>query len=191
VDDDVIIPVGVKKELHMITCGSRTKKMAVNIEQPQYELGFITTVHKSQGATLDRVIISLLNRPTKPTRNDFFSVYVLLSRIRHGSHFRVLAKPDDLNFLNELSPPDELIAFMEGYDESGRWNFEVAEAMLLQLQGARGYKPGGKRKTTSPSNSPQKRSRIGVIGSPERKKPSPRSRKTASPPSKRTRIRLK
>jgi hypothetical protein len=80
------------------------------------------------------VIASFLKRPCAPSRNDFFAVYVLLSRIRQGSDFRAIAKAVDLEFLNRLHPPAHLTAFMYGYDQEGHWNYMTAKNKLIELE---------------------------------------------------------
>jgi hypothetical protein len=44
-----------------------------------------------------------------------------------------LAKPNDLQFLDHLTPPNELIAFMAGYDTMGKWNYTLANNKLMSL----------------------------------------------------------
>jgi hypothetical protein len=56
-----------------------------------------------------------------------------LSRIRQGAHFRAIANADDLAFLDSLKPPNELLAFMHGYDENGVWNYNRAKTRLDTL----------------------------------------------------------
>jgi hypothetical protein len=58
---------------------------ATHVAKPIYTLhssNYICAVHKAQDATLHKVVASFLKRPCAPSRNDFFAVYELLSRIR-------------------------------------------------------------------------------------------------------------
>jgi hypothetical protein len=55
---DIIIPVPPTLEADTIRNDSGT--LSVKIAKPQVELGFITIVHKAQGATLDRSSISYI-----------------------------------------------------------------------------------------------------------------------------------
>ena len=57
-----------------------------------------------------------------------------MSRIRQGAHFRAIANADDLAFLDSLKPPNELLAFMHGYDENGVWDYNRAKTRLDTLQ---------------------------------------------------------
>jgi hypothetical protein len=63
--NEIVIPVEFKKEKDTVRSGMRS--IPVVIEKPQFDLGFISTVHKAQGATLDRVIASFLDRPCIPS----------------------------------------------------------------------------------------------------------------------------
>ena len=102
VPGDVVIPVNMAKLAKKITAGTRT--ITVTIESAQYDLSFVSTIHKAQGLTLRRVIMSLLNRPGKPSREDFHALYVLLTRVKRGSDFRVLADLVDLYFGTLVAP---------------------------------------------------------------------------------------
>ena len=91
------------------------------------------TVHGVQGLTIPRVIFSFLKRPTKPSGRDFHSVYVLITRISDPNTFRVIADINDLDFLDNLKPPNHLIAMLEGYNENGIWDRNKAEHTLNNL----------------------------------------------------------
>jgi PIF1-like helicase len=110
------------------------KTIWVNIEKPQFDLGFTCTIHKAQGATLDRVIISFLQRPVSPSPKDFHAVYVALTRIRSKDCLRIIAHEDELDFLDYLAPNIELVAFMEGYDDEGKWNKDIAVSKIVELR---------------------------------------------------------
>ena len=63
----------------------------------------------------------------KPSRDDYFAIYTLLTRVEHGDHFRIICLGDDmLTFVDNLHPPDDLLAFMDGYDANGTWVQKVA-----------------------------------------------------------------
>jgi hypothetical protein len=128
VPGDVVIPVNMATKAKTIAAGKR--KVTVAIESAQYDLGFVSTIHKAQGLTMPRVIMSLLNRPGTPSREDFHALYVLLTRVKRGGDFRVLADLTDLDFVEDLLPPVELLAFEEGYGEDGTWHRDRAMAAL-------------------------------------------------------------
>ena len=134
VNEKIIIPIEIKKQNEEIR--GLTTTINITVERPQVELGFITTIHKAQGATLDKVVASFLKRPCAPSREDFFAIYVLLSRIRRGDDFRALANVTDLKFVHSLKPPDTLIAFMDGYDNNGIWHYDRAKAKQSSLKQA-------------------------------------------------------
>ena len=125
----IVFPIPFKNKSIILTTG--TVKWAVNITKGSYDLGFVSTIHKSQGLTLKKVIISFLKRPNLPSREDFASIYVALTRIRNGSDFRALCDVNDLSWLNDLRPPMELLAFNDGYDEFGSWSYDRANESLV------------------------------------------------------------
>ena len=99
----------------------------------QYDIAFVITVQKAQGATVTRAILSFLRRLNVPF-HTFFAVYTMLTRLREGNNFRILADLADLNWVQDLRPPLELVSFFQGYDDEGIWSFDRAHAHLLQLQ---------------------------------------------------------
>jgi hypothetical protein len=130
VTDDIVIPVDNKPEYVNLVSIVGAKLLAATIMMPQYDLDLIGTVHKCQGKTLLRSIISLLRRFGNPIREDYHALYVALGRVREGKYFRVLAERGDLGFVNNLRPPHELLAFLDGYDEHGVWDRKRALASL-------------------------------------------------------------
>jgi hypothetical protein len=56
---------------------------------------------------------------------------VLLTRVKRGGDFRVLADLTDLDFVEDLLPPVELLAFEEGYGEDGTWHRDRAMVKVL------------------------------------------------------------
>ena len=146
VEGDVVIPVDTKTVYVKLVSIFGTKLLAASITMPQYELDFIGTVHKCQGKTLQRGIISLLKRYGNPIREDYHSIYVALTRFCDGDGMRILADKNDLHFVNDLHPPHELLAFLDGYDSAGVWNRQRA---LRSLE---------TRTRTQVPHTPQKRS---------------------------------
>ena len=57
-----------------------------------------------------------------------------LSRVEKGDDFRVLADFNDLTYLEDLTPPIDLLAFIHGYDEDGIWNEGRAITELIRLK---------------------------------------------------------
>ena len=118
--DENIFSVDFLDEIETINMNGT--KINVKISTPQYEYSFMSTVHKAQGATMDRIILNFLHRPCAPSVQEFHSIVVGLSRTRLGDHFRVMGNDDDFDFLDDIMPPLNLIAFMAGYDEHGMWD---------------------------------------------------------------------
>ena len=56
-----------------------TKKIIVIANTPQYQLGFGSSVHKTQGSTQERIIVSFLDRPGQPNRKEFHSNLIQIS----------------------------------------------------------------------------------------------------------------
>ena len=70
VPDDYIIPVRFTNQSATLHAGQIS--IEAIIEEPEHESAFIYTIHKAQGLSIPKVIISLLNRPTLPSRKCFF-----------------------------------------------------------------------------------------------------------------------
>ena len=142
---EVVIPIETQTTSILVHSGGfdrkgKPKKTAVSVETPQYDFNFIGTCHKAQGKTLSKVIISLLNRPGKPSRKGkggFHALYVCLTRVCDGKDFRVILEdnPRDVNFVDSLRPPKALLAYLKGFDADGFWNKERALEEFTRLGG--------------------------------------------------------
>ena len=124
VPNDIVLPIPFKREIIGITAGSKT--FYATAQKPMYDIGLMSTVYKAQGRTLEYLVFSLLKRTGPPPRDDFFGFYVLLTRIKQGDNFRVIANPNDLDFIDDLKPPIELMAFLHGYDDNGIFHLNAA-----------------------------------------------------------------
>jgi hypothetical protein len=94
------------------------------------ELANVATDYKFQGRSEDHIILSMM-RPTCSTpRLDIHGLYVLLTRTTRGREgMRVLLAHGvnilyALRYLLALRRPNDLIIFLRGYDENGRWQVE-------------------------------------------------------------------
>ena len=105
---------------HICERATIPEALRVLLAQLTDDLGFISTIHKVQGCTLELVIVSLLARPGIPVRENYHAIYVCLTRIHRGDDLRALANPHDLDWVERLRPPPELLAFADGYDEEGQ-----------------------------------------------------------------------
>jgi hypothetical protein len=98
------VPVGVSK----IVKHAKTL-LKVPYFRHGYELGFSVTIHKSQGSTLNRVILDLNSRvgcAGKLGQLNWHSLYVALSRVERSAHIRLLEPHSCNNFtyLERLRP---------------------------------------------------------------------------------------
>ncbi|CAB9509762.1 Inherit from euNOG: Conserved hypothetical protein [Seminavis robusta] len=89
-----------------------------------FELGFAITVHKSQGKTLDRVIIALSSCGLHNCQFTFQQLLVAFSRVRCGSHIRLLLtgrneeeKWRSILFVNNLRRDPSIDYFFAGFRE--------------------------------------------------------------------------
>jgi hypothetical protein len=132
IDDEIVISVPNINEQIQLRIGDRTSTVVAI--KPQYDLNFCATAHKMQGSSQERLIISLLNRPIQPSRDDYHSIYVALGRVKNGDGLRFFANSNDLDFLDNLQPSINLIAFLAGYDKKTRiWIREIAERKRKEL----------------------------------------------------------
>lgn len=89
------------------------------------ELAFSITVHKSQGRTMDRVIIALSDCGVGACRFSFSQLLVALSRVQHGDHIRLLLTGDteeekwrSILFVNRLQRDPSIAFFFAGFREA-------------------------------------------------------------------------
>ena len=111
----------------------------IPISSIKYELGFATTVHKSQGQTMGKIIVDLNDNPfLNPT---LAMIYVILTRVRNGDDIRLMPfrKPDPQwkARLRNLTFPPELQALLSAYGENG----VLDESLILDYMKSHGQKP--------------------------------------------------
>lgn len=108
----------------------RTKAVKINDQRRQFdfrssgcEIGFASTFHKIQGATLDKVVLCLNARRSKKLMTvNLQALYVGLTRVRSGDGLRIWPSArGDLDYLLKLKRPSELSEWENGYNEYGRW----------------------------------------------------------------------
>jgi hypothetical protein len=86
-----------------------TTQLENKISAFPFSLGFSCTFHKSQGATLDCIVIDLNKTPKILGALQHASLYVAISRVRSGADIRVLPpRGEGLGYLTNLSPPKGL-----------------------------------------------------------------------------------
>ena len=99
---------------------------AVVRENYPYDLAFAMTVHKSQGRTLDRLVIDLSCRPNHYTQMEFAGIFVAMSRVRRRSDIRRLSHripgyqhdpATAYDYLTRLKPSSFVTSFYAGYGD--------------------------------------------------------------------------
>lgn len=86
VPGDVVIPIPLERRPKPTTARGRGgKKLSVAISRPAVGLAFAGTIHKAQGASRDKIILSFA------TMLEIDAVYVGASRVRTGAGLRIIA----------------------------------------------------------------------------------------------------
>jgi hypothetical protein len=147
----IVIPLERKKETVVLRAGNCT--IRASLETLQYDIDYVGTIHKAQGSTLAKAIVSLLVRPGLPSRDDFHAIYVLLTRVREGDDFRILSD-DNLDFIDRLRPPMRLEAFLDGYNSMGIFDLNEAVDSFEQRKNSaeRSDDNKGSKKSTHKTN---------------------------------------
>jgi hypothetical protein len=92
------------------------KKKKISISHHGLHLSFAMTFHKSQGQTLDRVIVDVNNRAKHSKslgRISWHALFVALSRVKKSNHIRLLPPfgSPTFSFIDHLHPSNQLIKF--------------------------------------------------------------------------------
>ena len=99
-----------------VSAKDRVGKIEVHL--PNVQIAFAMTIHKSQGATLSRVVLDLNSCPWMVMHQ----AYVGFTRVRHGCDFRLLAMRKNQSglrsykHLSKLGYGRNLFPWMAGYD---------------------------------------------------------------------------
>ena len=94
------------------------------------ELANVATDYKFQGRSETHIILSMMLPGCSTPRLDIHGLYVLLTRTTRGREGMrlLLAQGVDilyaLRYLLVLKRPRDLIIFLRGYDENGRWQVD-------------------------------------------------------------------
>lgn len=82
-----------------------------------FDLRFVLTFHKSQGQTLDKVILDIRSRPVQLGKMLFSGFYVGLSRVKSSSDIRLIRFNDSntKRYLNKLSPDPKVAKWLQKY----------------------------------------------------------------------------
>ena len=151
----VVIPVGpesqIQQKLEYVrgfgsrssNCGPSRPSTATLKDRFPLELGFAMTVHKAQGRTIRRLILSLSEHPCSVLRLSWEALYVALSRVRRKDDIRILLKKDEgrgaLAYVSNLKK-DRYVGYYFGGFRTGeegspqRWNRHAALDAMREAQ---------------------------------------------------------
>ena len=152
---DIIIPAIQQNDQLSLTVGSGRPR-TVSASRFQFDLAFASTVHKVQGKSLDSVILNLLKRVGNPPRENLASFYVMMSRVKIATKFKILGLVDDLDFVKHLRIDRNYQLFMSAYDDNGKWSDSFLQQACRDIPVAEPTskgKSGEKRKNTGDGNS--------------------------------------
>ena len=121
VPEDIILSIPKKKSNIFLKSGAQS--IVASVEEFEYQLAFVATTHSMQGQTISPVILSFLERPGKPSRNEWAPAYVGLTRAVNGNNLRIIGQRNDLDFITQMQPPPELISFNNRYNTDGEWTY--------------------------------------------------------------------
>ena len=103
------------------------------------ELGFAMTLHKAQGRTIRRLILSLSGHPCGTLRLTWEAIYVALSRVRRREDIRILLRDghdrSDLQYISDLRKDKNVGYYFCGFSDQDdgsppRWDRDVALAAM-------------------------------------------------------------
>ena len=137
------------------------------------EPGFCITVHKAQGRTIRRLILSISDHPTPKLRQKWEGLYVCLSRVELNEHMRLLLKRGDwgtATFVRALEKCKHTDCFFEGYrhhtNQKGMtWDRRLARAAA----GLDGKKAGVREKKKTRKTKKKSKRVVPVVVGRQRK----------------------
>ena len=130
----IVVPmprVITRFELVKYNAKTRTKAKNLACYSHNVTLGFAVTYYKSQGQTLDRVILHLHKSPGRAMKRlDFEAMYVALSRVKQGKHIRTVFGSHGLQHLSTLQRSKYFDLWLGNYHpHTGVWNDTGFDAM--------------------------------------------------------------
>jgi len=144
-EDDIIIPIirGRTKWRREVPVYGSANFLPSEVSIKPYfpiDLLFVMTVNKSEGQTMERVILAISHRPGNQKNFDYQALYVALSRVRQGEHNRLLLtgkgeseKWLSLSYIPKLKAPLASLSMLGGFVKKGGdgwqddvWNPDVA-----------------------------------------------------------------
>ena len=141
-NEDVVVPImgrngALAKEINSAFAAAELPGMSkLNVKGHIVELGFAITDFKSQGKTMDRIVLSLASRPKNKSMKAFelSTVYVLATRVTTRAGLRAL-ESDESGFkhLQRLTFPNELVVWDGSYTDTGYFNEDMAHQAAKDL----------------------------------------------------------
>lgn len=126
IDGQVVLPLQTCRfpEILKIKLSTGTDSK-IKMYPSMAQLAFVITLDKSQGQTIDRLLVNI--NPSKSRRVaslTFQKLYVAISRVRRGECLRLFS-PDagsSFEFLKKLHSDPDLDVFLKCFDSGGKWN---------------------------------------------------------------------
>ena len=112
------------------------------------EPGFCITVHKAQGRTIRRLILSISDHPHHKLRHKWEGLYVGTSRVEYNEHMRLLLKRGDwgtTTLLRELERCKHTKCFFKGYVQQPNQNGMMWDRRLARAAAGLNDKKAGLR----------------------------------------------
>ena len=140
-----------KAECNSIYAAQHGIAQKLNVKQHQYGFAFALTDFKLQGATLERLILSVGLRKKMPWMK-MSSFYVLVSRVRKLDGLRLLEKDRrGLDAISKLQHDPHLHAWENGYT-NGKWDEAKAVRAFEEIRAKRDMeKTANKKKANKPA----------------------------------------
>jgi hypothetical protein len=156
-DSELVIPIipgGTRTKDNMTVYGGRhyrPSKVCIQARFP-VELAFVSTVHKAEGRTMEKVILALSHRHGDHCDMSYAAIYVALSRVRKKDDIRLLlsgATPSQqwasVQYINNLKPDASVAAFLAGFERedggasedwiNNQWNEEKSFRLYQRVRG--------------------------------------------------------
>ena len=105
-----------------------------------FKLGFLVTIHKTMGKTINKVILALSDHQSRFAQIDYNGFYVAMSRVKRGDDIRFLVNTgagiSSSNYLKELTMSPNVKHYFDGFEkDTFKWNQNLTyESMLITLK---------------------------------------------------------
>ena len=127
-----VVPLPLRSKLTTRWTLPFSKGKAVKYRSHKVDLAFVMTYYKIQGKTLPKIILQLNERVGNGlTKLNFQMLTVALSRVECFNNMRImpLYQASDLSYLTKLTHDINLKVWLNGFDDSGKWDAERCKKM--------------------------------------------------------------